>query len=142
MVWSLVVAVKGTAVEILHHLLLTKRRGKSPIRLWKVKLVALRSFDSVGASYFLFFFNVVWGTRRHPALLLSAAAATGLFFKRTAFSLLLGPSRLRSSDDCSFLPSLKHESRVHPSARSLFGCQITERGEREKSSTSDRAWVG
>lgn len=33
LIGSLVV-VKGTAAEILHHLLLTKRRGKSPIRLW------------------------------------------------------------------------------------------------------------
>lgn len=41
-----VVAVQGTAAEILHHLLLTKRGGKSPIRLWKVKLDALRSLDS------------------------------------------------------------------------------------------------
>ena len=41
MVGSLAVAVKGTAAEILHHLLLTERRGKSPIRMWKVKLVAL-----------------------------------------------------------------------------------------------------
>lgn len=61
MVGSLVVAVKGTAAEILHHLLLTKRRGKSPIRLWKVKLVALRSFAADRP--------VILETRRHPALL-------------------------------------------------------------------------
>lgn len=42
-VGALVVAVRGTAAVILHHLLLTKRRGKSPIRLWKVELVALSS---------------------------------------------------------------------------------------------------
>lgn len=45
---DLVVAVKGTAAEILHHLLLTKRRGKSPIRLRKVKLVSLGSLEADG----------------------------------------------------------------------------------------------
>lgn len=45
MIRDLVVAVKGAAAEILHHLLLTKRRGKSPIRLRKVKLVSLGSLE-------------------------------------------------------------------------------------------------
>lgn len=96
MVGSLVVAVKGTAAEILHHLLLTKRRGKSPIRLWKVKLVALRSFEADSQLF----------RRRAGTQLSSTAAATGLFFAHSV-SLLLGPSRLRSLDDCCFLPSFQ-----------------------------------
>lgn len=35
-----VAVVRGTAAEILHHLLLTKQRGKSPIRLLKMKVAA------------------------------------------------------------------------------------------------------
>lgn len=50
-VGSLAVVVKGTAAEILHHLLLTIRRGKSPIRLRKVKLVALGSFEADGQFF-------------------------------------------------------------------------------------------
>lgn len=96
MVGSLFVAVKGTAAEILHHLLLTKRRGKSSIRMWKVKLVAVTPFEADG--------QLLW--RRAGTQLSSAAAATGLFFALSV-SLLLGPSRLRSLDDCSFLPSFQ-----------------------------------
>lgn len=70
MVRSLAVVVKGTAAEILHHLLLTKRRGKLPIRPWKVKLVALRSLESAGRSE-------GFGADGQRNQLLTAAAATG-----------------------------------------------------------------
>lgn len=119
-VGSLAVVVKGTAAEILHHLLLTIRRGKSPIRLRKVKLVALGSFEADGQFF--------W--RRADARLSSAAGATGLLFARSVW-LPLGPARLRSLDNCSFPSVLPVELRVHPSARSS-GCQITERGKRKK----------
>lgn len=79
---DLVVAVKGTAAEILHHLLLTKRRGKSPIRLREVKLVFL---GSLGPA---------------PLRLLGP----GLLFSAQPRSLPLDPARLRTSGDCSFLP--------------------------------------
>lgn len=47
-VGGLVVAVEGTAAEILHHLLLTKQRGKSPIRLGKLEVAFWRTFDGCG----------------------------------------------------------------------------------------------
>lgn len=83
---DLVVAVKGTAAEILHHLLLTKRRGKSPIRLRKVKLVSLGSLEADGDA---------------PTQLRSA---TVYFFCAQPRSLPLDPGRPRTSGDCSFLP--------------------------------------
>lgn len=83
---DLVVAVKGTAAEILHHLLLTKRRGKSPIRLREVKLVFLGSLE----------------TRRQPAPL--RLLGPGLVFSARPCSLPLDPARLRTSGHCSFLP--------------------------------------
>lgn len=75
-VGSVAVAVKGTAAVILHHLLLTKRLQKSPIRLWEV---ALESFKSKGIQ-------------RSPPLL--------CFFTHT-----VSPSLLPSSDDCASRPS-------------------------------------
>lgn len=68
MVGDLAMAVRGTAAEILHPLLLTKPCGKSPIRLWKVKLVALRSFEADG--------QLIW--RRAGTQILSGAGTTGL----------------------------------------------------------------
>lgn len=70
------VAVKGTAAEILHHLLLTKRRGKLPIRLLEVKLVASISFEAAR--------RLVW--RRAGTQLSSTASATGLFFAHSVFA--------------------------------------------------------
>lgn len=91
MIGDLVVAVKGTAAEILHHLLLTKRRGKSPIRLRKVKLVSLGSLEAAGDA---------------PTQLRSDTSATEKLFSRCAQprSPPLDPARLRTSADCSFLP--------------------------------------
>lgn len=94
MIGDLVVAVKGTAAEILHHLLLTKRRGKSPIRLRKVKLVSLGSLEADGDA---------------PTQLRSDTSATEKLFSFCAQprSPPLDPARLRTSADCSFLPLQK-----------------------------------
>lgn len=116
--------MKGTAAKILHHLLLTNRRGMSPIRLWEVKLLALRSFEADG--------QFIW--RRAGTQLSSAAVATGLFFAHSV-KLQLDPARLRSLDDCSFLPSF--QLRVHPSAQPFLGVRLLN-VERGKTSTSDR----
>lgn len=97
MIRDLVVAVKGTAAEILHHLLLTKRRGKSPIRLRKVKLVFLGSLeaegdaqaassDSSATELFLAHSRV----RCHSILLPCARRATALSFRSK--SRVMGPS--------------------------------------------------
>lgn len=118
-------AVKGTAVEILHPLLLTKRCGKSPIRMRKVKLVALRSFDWDGQLT-----GDALAPRSSPLL-----EPRGCFL-RTAFrfcSLLLAGWLL--------LPSvLPAELRVHPSAQSL-GVRLLN-VEIRKTSTSHRIWFG
>lgn len=89
---DLVVAVKGTAAEILHHLLLTKRRGKSPIRLRKVKLVSLGSLEA---------------DRDAPTQLRSKHLRHGVAFCAQPRLLPLDPARLRTSGDCSFLPFQK-----------------------------------
>lgn len=72
MVGGLVAAVERTAAGILlhhhHHLLLAKRRGKSPIRMWKVKVVALRLLEA----------DAQFGDARAATRLSSTAAATGL----------------------------------------------------------------
>lgn len=118
-------AVKGTAVEILHPLLLTKRCGKSPIRMRKVKLVALRSFEWDGQLT-----GDALAPRSSPLL-----EPRGCFL-RTAFrfcSLLLAGWLL--------LPSvLPAELRVHPSAQSL-GVRLLN-VEIRKTSTSHRIWFG
>lgn len=125
--------MKGTAAEILHHLLLTERRGKSPIRLWKVKLVALTV-------------QLCWrrAAKGGTGALCSAAAATGVGF--CAHRRRFGASSARCVCVCAgwvgvLLPSvLTAELRVHPSAQSRFlGVRLLN-VERGKTSTSYRIW--
>lgn len=77
-VGSLVVVavVRGTAAEILHHLLLTKQRGKSPIRLLEVKVAALGSFDGGVIQVNFGDLKKVWISSAAA----TPAAATGFLF--------------------------------------------------------------
>lgn len=109
-----VAVVRGTAAEILHHLLLTKQRGKSPIRLLEVKVAALGSFDGGVIQVNFGELKKVW--------ISSAAAATPA--AATGFLLFLWESAFCSNSVLAslplvgrvFLPSvLPAELRVHPS---------------------------
>lgn len=119
-------AVKGTAVEILHPLLLTKRCGKSPIRMRKVKLVALRSFEWDGQLT-----GDALAPRSSPLL-----EPRGCFFAYSV-SLLLAPARWMTA------PSFRPPSRVKgPSFCSESGCQITKRGNQKNFHfTQDLVWI-
>lgn len=97
--------------------------------MWKVKVVALRLLEA----------DAQFGDARAATRLSSTAAATGLllllavvvvvlllwFFLGATFRCC---SALLVLDERPFLLSLSAELRVHPSAASPFGCQITQRG--------------
>lgn len=131
-VGSLAVAVKWAAAEILHHLLLTKRRGKSAIRLWNKWNVSLpRPFEA----------DAQFSWRRAGTPLSSTAAATGLLLcaQRSARARPLSSALVGWVLLPSFLPA---ELRVHPSAQESFGCQVTERRKEEQLPPHTMIWFG
>lgn len=126
-VGSRAVAVKGTAAEILHHLLLTRHRGKSPIRPWRVKRVARR--PSVAAV-------VVLETRGHAAAV-RGCSALGSFVahRRRLASARPLSSALVGMNAPSFRPSSGVKG---PSSCSvLWGVRLLD-AEGGKTSTSRR----